>query len=152
MALEGLPNETRVAAWMNPPEHVVEADALVEEAFEAMQRANIRHLLVMQGDELIGVVTDHDLRRPKWLDEDITSARNVYRLGDDLRVRQVMTENVLTAQPDDPIAHAARVMVTNKFNCLPVVKDDKVVGILTSSDLLAALVYEVDPDYADLSG
>ncbi len=71
----------------------------------------------------------------------------MYRLGDDLRVRDVMTEEVLTAKPQDPIAHAARVMVENKFNCLPVLREDKMVGILTSSDLLAALVYQVDPAY-----
>ena len=38
-------------------------------------------------------------------------------------------------------------MVANKFNCLPVLRQEQVVGILTSSDLLAALVYAVDPDF-----
>ena len=42
---------------------------------------------------------------------------------------------------------AAKLMVDNKYNCLPVVRDTKVLGIITSSDLLAALVHEVDPEF-----
>ena len=71
----------------------------------------------------------------------------VYRVGEKLKVADVMTEDVLTATPDDLTADAARIMVSNQINCLPVVDDDRVVGILTSTDLLAALVHEADPDF-----
>ncbi|MEZ4438414.1 MAG: CBS domain-containing protein [Polyangiaceae bacterium] len=114
---------------MNPPEHTVSPSTDSNDAIEMMQRVRIRHLLVVEDDELVGVVTDHDLRKADGV------------------VRDVMATQLLTATPDMHAAQAARVMVENKINCLPVLKDDKVVGILTSSDLLAALVDLVDADY-----
>jgi acetoin utilization protein AcuB len=146
MPADLLPNETRVGAWMNPPDYTIGPDALVEEAFSVMQRANIRHLLVVESDDLVGVVTDRDLRRPPSEEADVANVSELYRLGDELKVRDVMTEDVLTADPNDHTAGAARIMVENKINCLPVVAEQKVVGILTSTDLLAALVHEVDPE------
>lgn len=143
-----LPSEMTVKAWMNPPEHTISPDAYAEDAFKVMKRAGVRHLLVMRGEELVGVVTDRDLRRPDWSDGDVLSVREMYRLGEELRVYDVMTSDVTTTGPDDLTSQAAKVMVENKFNCLPVVDDDdEVVGIITSSDLLAALVHEVDPDF-----
>jgi acetoin utilization protein AcuB len=150
MSEQELPNELSVKAWMNAPDHTIGPDAMAEEAFAIMQRADIRHLLVMKDEELLGVVTDRDLRRPKSEGGEVMSVSELYRLGEDLTVEEIMTSPPFTASPDDSTAQAARVMVENKFNCLPVLNGDKVVGILTSSDLLAALVYSSDPDFADL--
>jgi CBS domain-containing protein len=136
-----------VRGWMSPPEFTVRPDALVEDAYAIMRREDIRHLLVLDDrGELVGVVTDRDLRRPNWNGEDLLSVRDMYLLGDELRVFDVMSEDPITVTPDELTSTAARIMVENKFNCLPVVNDrGTVVGILTSSDLLGALVYEVDP-------
>lgn len=143
-----LPNEMVVGAWMNEPEHWVEPSATVDDAFARMRRANVRHLLVLKGgEELVGVVTDRDLRRPDWADGDVMSVKEMYKLGEKLKVQDVMTEEPITVTPRQLTSDAAKLMVENKFNCLPVVEDDKVLGILTSSDLLAALVHEVDPDF-----
>lgn len=147
MPSEDLPNDNRVAAWMNPPDYTIAPGELVDDAFKLMQRNSIRHLLVVENDELVGVVTDRDLRRPDFEDGDVLNVTELYRVGEKLKVRDVMTEEVITATPDDHTADAARIMVENKFNCLPVLDEDRVVGILTSSDLLAALVHEVDPEF-----
>lgn len=144
-----LPDAGLVQAWMNPPEHTVAPDDRADEAFAHMKRAGVRHLLVMKDEELCGVVTDRDLRRPDWHDGKTISIRDMYLIGKDLRVRDVMTREVLTSEMDDSIVHAARMMVENKINCLPVMRDERVVGILTSSDLLAALVYSHDPEEED---
>jgi len=147
MSSDDLPNENRVGAWMNPPDYTIGSHELVDEAFKLMQRQNIRHLLVVDNDELVGVVTDRDLRHQELEADEITSVSEIYRVGQKLKVEDVMTDQVITATADDLTADAARIMVENKINCLPVVDDDKVIGILTSSDLLAALVHEVDPDF-----
>jgi len=130
-----LPSELCVKAWMNAPDHTIGPDAATDEAFDLMVSARVRHLLVMEDDDLVGVVTDRDLHG---------------NTGGGKTVADVMSSDVITASPDDSTAQAARVMVENKFNCLPVMNDDRVVGILTSSDLLAALVYQSDPDFAEL--
>lgn len=147
MSSDDLPNENRVNAWMNPPDHTIGPDDEVDEAFKLMQRHRIRHLLVVKDDELVGVVTDHDLRHQGDGEADLTNMSEVYRVGEKLKVADVMTDEVITATPEDLTADAARIMVSNQINCLPVVDDDRVVGILTSTDLLAALVHEVDPDF-----
>ncbi len=148
MSQADLPNELMVGAWMNEPEHWVEPTATVDDAFARMRRANVRHLLVLKGgEELVGVVTDRDLRRPDWADGDVMSVKEMYKLGEKLRVADVMTEDPITVEPSQLTSEAAKLMVDNKFNCLPVINEEKVVGILTSSDLLAALVHEVDPDF-----
>jgi acetoin utilization protein AcuB len=144
---EDLPSEMLVKAWMNPPEYSVKSNTLVDEAFATMKRERIRHLLVVDEDELVGVVTDRDLRRPDAPDGNVMSVQDMYLLGRDMKVADVMSTAVQTAGPDDLTAHAAKLMVENKINCLPVVRDGEVVGILTSDDLLAALVYSVDPEF-----
>jgi acetoin utilization protein AcuB len=149
MSKTDLPSELLVQAWMSPPEHVVGPDALVDDALVVMRSAGVRHLLVMKEDELLGVVTDRDLRRPNWKNGDVMSIKDMYRIGEQLRVRNVMTKKVIAVKPKDTTAYAAQLMVENKFNCLPVKKGSEVVGIITSSDLLAALVHEVDPTYAE---
>ena len=80
------------------------------------------------------------------------SVEELYLVGQELRVRDVMTEEVITLDPNDTTAQASHVMVSNKINCLPVVRNQVVVGILTSSDLLAALAHAFDPDYAHARG
>ena len=150
---EELPSELLVKAWMNQPDYQVGPATTLEEAFAVMRRESVRHLLVVEEDELVGIVSDRDLRHQEaphnkepgepW------SLRDIYRFGDELCVRDVMTEDVITVDPDQPTARAASLMVENKVNCLPVVLGERLVGILTSSDLLAALVYAVDPDEAE---
>lgn len=139
-----LPDEHTVRAWMSNPEHTAPPGMPIDEAFALMKREDIRHLLVVDDDELVGLVTDRDLRRPVK-DGVMVSLADLYRLGDELTVGDVMSDEVVTVEPDEHIATAARIMVENKFNCLPVTNDDRVVGIVTSSDLLAALVSEADP-------
>lgn len=152
MAFDELPSEFLVGSWMSPPEHTVRPDAFAEDAFTILKRERIRHLLVMnEAGELLGVVTDRDLRRPDWGGR-VLSMRDMYLLSDELRVYDMMTEEVVTVTPDTPTADAARMMVEGKFDCLPVVADGEVVGIITSSDLLAALVHEVEPDAVSARG
>jgi acetoin utilization protein AcuB len=147
MSRTDLPNEMLVGAWMNQPEHVVAPDAPVDEAFAVMRRAGVRHLLVVSSDELVGVVTDRDLRRPDSNNGDVMSVSEMYKIGEDLTVEDVMTGEPTTVTPEALTSEAAKLMVDNKYNCLPVVRDTKVLGIITSSDLLAALVHEVDPEF-----
>ena len=150
---DDLPSELQVKAWMNQPDYQVSPGATLEEAFAVMRRENVRHLLVVDEDELVGIVSDRDLRHQeaphKKEPGEPWSLRDIYRFGDELCVRDVMTEDVITVDPDEPTARAASLMVENKVNCLPVVRGERLVGILTSSDLLAALVYAVDPEGAE---
>lgn len=97
----------------------------------------IRHLPVLDGDRLVGVVTDRDLRLampPIWADDrdELRDALNTRR------VSEVMIRDIITVPSDTPVEYAAKLLYTHRIGCLPVVDDDRLVGILTETDLLRA--------------
>lgn len=113
----------------------------VLKARELMDNHKISHLPVTDGRaRLLGIVTDRDLKQA-WASP--ASTLSVYELTyvlQKLTVESIMTRDVLTATPDMTIERAARMIHDNKIGALPVVKDDKLVGIITSTDLMEVLL------------
>ena len=111
-------------------------EAGVNEAWGLCREKNIRHLPVVEGGRLVGIVSDRDLR-------DVSPPRGGQDQENTLgyvRVRDIMSSRVVTAHPLDTIEHAARVIYENRFNCLPVCDEGDLAGIITSSDLVRTLV------------
>ncbi len=120
---------TRDLVTVGPEESAARAWGLCRER-------NIRHLPVVEGGRLVGIVSDRDLR-------DLSPPRDTADQENTLgwvQIRDMMSTGVVTAHPLDTIEHAAKVIYENRFNCLPVVADDEIVGIITSSDLVRTLV------------
>jgi acetoin utilization protein AcuB len=107
------------------------------EALALCRERRIRHLPVLEDDRLVGIVSDRDLRSATPALGDPARAEALGRI----LVHEVMAREVATAHPDDPIEEAANAMRERKIGCLPVVEDDALVGIVTSSDVMEALVY-----------
>ena len=105
-------------------------------AWGLCRERNIRHLPVVEGGRLVGIVSCRDLRE---LSVPMDTADQENTLGW-VQIRDMMSTGVVTAHPLDTIEHAAKVIYENRFNCLPVVADDEIVGIITSSDLVRTLV------------
>ena len=111
-------------------------EAGANEAWGLCREKNIRHLPVVDGGRLVGIVSDRDLR-------DVSPPRGGQDQENTLawvRVRDIMSTKVVTAHPLDTIDHAARVIYENRFNCLPVFAEGELAGIITSSDLVRTLV------------
>ncbi len=85
---------------------------------------------------MVGLISDRDLRlaTPALGDRNRAAALEQIRVGDE------MSREIATADPDDPIEQAAMSMHERKIGCLPVVEGDELVGIVTASDVMAALV------------
>ncbi len=110
---------------MSAPVTTVLPSATVAEARAVMEQAKIRHLVVVIGRraQLTGVVTPRDLRR-----------------GDDnVKVQELMSSPVVTGSPAMLVAQAARLLRSKAVGCLPVMDRNRLVGIVTVSDLLAQL-------------
>jgi len=107
------------------------------EALALCRERRIRHLPVLADDRLVGIVSDRDLRSATPALGDPSRAEALGRI----LVHEVMAREVATAHPDDPIEEAANAMRERKIGCLPVIEDDALVGIVTSSDVMEALVY-----------
>ena len=121
---------TREVVTISPQTTAAEALALCREK-------GIRHLPVMEEGRLAGMVSDRDLRSATPALGDPARAEALQTI----RVRDVMVRDVLTAHPEDPIEQAANTMREKKIGCLPVLEAGELVGILTSSDVMEALVY-----------
>jgi acetoin utilization protein AcuB len=119
----------------------VALDTSVLKARELMDAHKISHLPVTDGKaRLLGIVTDRDLKEA-WASP--ASTLSVYELTyvlQKLTVESVMTREVMTASPDMTIERAALMIHDHKIGALPVVKDDKLVGIITSNDLMEVLL------------
>jgi acetoin utilization protein AcuB len=133
------PESLRVRDHMSRGPATIRADALVRGAIDMMRTRKIRHLPVVDGDgQLVGIVTDRDLRQALF------SPALRARLGDvdgafgATRVRDVMTWAVIAARPEMPLVEAARLMHERKIGALPVVDRGRLVGIITESDILEA--------------
>jgi len=120
---------TREVVALSPGTTAAEALALCRET-------RIRHLPVLEEGRLVGIVSDRDLRSAAPALGDPGRAEALQNL----QISDVMTRDVVITHPDDPIEVAANRMQEKRIGCLPVVEDGDLVGILTSSDVMEALV------------
>jgi acetoin utilization protein AcuB len=123
---------TREVVTVGPETAAAEALALCREN-------RIRHLPVLEGGRLVGIISDRDLRSATPA---LGDPARVEALGH-IRVSDEMARDVATVHPEDPIEDAAMAMYERKIGCLPVVDGDDLAGILTSSDVLRAFVHLV---------
>lgn len=118
---------------MRSPVVAVPPDTSLGNAYRTMQEKGVRHLPVVDGGRLAGVITDRDLRLA-------TSILARAPFLPEACVSEVMSREPQTADPGDPVEDAARKMRERKIGCLPVVDRGELVGIVTGLDLLDALM------------
>ncbi len=111
-------------------------DAPLRKVVTAMNRANIRQVLVVDGKKLVGIVTDRDVRLV--VNSPLTTEEPLDRLEllNDFTAQDCMTPNPRCVSPETPIHKVAELLSMYKFGALPVVKNEELVGIITVTDLL----------------
>ena len=122
----------------------VQPDTSLRKALELLQAHQIRHLPVVRGKRLVGIITDRDLRQ--LLPSPLATPEELERFGSDgarVKVRDIMTRRVFLVSPDTRTDKAARLMVEHRIGCLPVLRGSTLVGIVTTVDLLRAIAGEV---------
>jgi acetoin utilization protein AcuB len=112
----------------------------ITEARDLMVRRRIRHLLILDDERLVGIVTDRDIRLNLPSPASSLSVWEINYLLAKLTAGEVMTKNVITVSPNQPMTEAARLMLEKRIGALPVVEGERVVGILTETDVLRAFV------------
>lgn len=133
-----------VRALMTGAPITVPPDVAVLDARQLMANQRIRHLLVTLGGELLGIVTDRDIRLSMPSQATSLSVWELNYLLTKLTVSEVMTRSVITIGPDRDGRDAAQLMLEHKIGALPVVDTGKLVGIVTETDLLRAFVRIAD--------
>ncbi|MFI4869472.1 MAG: CBS domain-containing protein [Steroidobacterales bacterium] len=121
--------------------HSVAPDAPVLEAIRLMAEHSCGALLVMQGEQLVGVVSERDYARKVILKG---------RSSNETPVRQIMSSPVLTVRPDQSAHDCMRIMTENRIRHLPVVDANGVIGVLSIGDLVRVVLEEQQRTIADL--
>jgi len=127
-----------VRNWMTSSPTTVSPTTSVALARELVVTKRIRHLPVCEGEELVGIVTDRDIRTALPSPSALISVWEARHALDQLSVGDVMTRSVITITEYAPIAEAVRLMVAHRIGALPVTRDGRLVGILSETDLLGA--------------
>jgi len=131
----------RVGDCMTASPQFLAPSASMREAVTLLQRHHIRHIPIVEGNALVGIVTDRDVRRasPSLLSG--INQSDYDEVLDATQLSRIMTRQPLTVSPDNEVVDAVRVLVEKKVGGLPVVKDGRLVGMFTSSDALRVLLH-----------
>ncbi len=129
----------KVSKYMTQKLITANPEMSVDQAFLLMRTHRVRHIPVVRGEDLVGIISDRDLRRPRWA-EDLDDWTSYYQINDSHTVADVMTKSPETVRTSDSILKAVRVFREHRYGALPVLnKDDQLVGILSAQDLLGPL-------------
>lgn len=132
-----------VKNWMSRDVITVDVDTKLSVAHQLMIDYNIRRLPVINGDQLVGILTLGDVREAEPSEATSLSVWEVNYLLSELKVGKLMTQNPITISPYATIGEAAWMMLEYKISGLPVInKKRKIVGIITESDIFQLVVQE----------
>ncbi len=131
---------TLVREWMTPAPVTAVPSTTLPEALKLMEHHNIRRLPVCEKGRLLGIVTRGDLRGAQPSQATTLSVFELHYLVGRITLDQFMTRDPITVTPDTTIGEAARIMLERKISGLPVLENEKLVGIITESDIFRLVV------------
>jgi acetoin utilization protein AcuB len=132
--------KAKVSSYMSPLVISIPPSMGIREAFFKMKENSIRHLpIVDKNNNLIGIISDRELRRPNWVDE-AKDISHVYYLDNTMLVSDVMITSVHVIHTYDTLKKAVTLLLDNHIGAAPVLdKTGSLVGMLSAIDLLRAL-------------
>ena len=120
----------KISSYMTRSPHTVAIDRTLSEAHSLMRQFRIRHLPVLEGGKLVGIVSERDLHLLETL-RDVNPA--------EVSVEEAMSQEVFVTEPGSSLARVARVMASRKLGSAVVVHHGQVLGIFSTVDALRAL-------------
>ncbi len=138
-----------VRDWMTPNPITIVPKTTLPDAHKLMKDSKIRRLPVVDHGRLVGIVTLGDVREAQPSDATTLGIYELNYLLSKLTVDKIMTREPLTIRPDATIQEAARVMLDHKIGGLPVMEGDRIVGIITESDIFRVLAKEPEDHHPE---
>ncbi|HOJ12640.1 MAG TPA: CBS domain-containing protein, partial [Clostridiales bacterium] len=129
-----------VKSRMTSNPYIISPDATIAEALEIMRKNNIRRLPVVKNGKLVGIVTEREMQEVTPSKATTLSVFELNYLLSKTKVSAVMTRDVITVSPDSLLEEAAVLMRDNRVGALPVIQDDRVVGIITETNIFDAFI------------
>lgn len=131
--LAGIPAKDLLAQKKSQQTWTIAPSATVYQAIELMALAEISAVLVVDGDRLVGILTERDYARKVILKG---------KLSRDTLVRDIMTENLITIAPETTLQECMSVMTTRRVRHLPVLDAGRLVGIISIGDAVRAALLQ----------
>jgi acetoin utilization protein AcuB len=125
---------------MSPDPILVAPGDTLRKTRQLIKDHGLRRFPVVEDGRLVGIVTDRDVRQADISSAVMQERRYVDYVLDRIQVRGIMTPNPITVAPGAPIKEAAYIILENKIGGLPVVDGGQLVGIITETDLIKALI------------
>jgi acetoin utilization protein AcuB len=125
----------------------VSPDTTIIKAKDIIEQKKINHLLVVdENEKLLGLISDRDVKQ-SWASPATTlSVHELNYLLTQLTVEMIMKKKIITISPDTTIEMAALIMQENRISALPVMEAEKLVGIITTTDVLEVLLRAIGVD------
>jgi len=124
---------------------VLQEDQSLREALITIQRHQIRHVPVVKNGDLVGMLTDRDLKRATPSPVSGADMATFDRVVDSTKVAQIMTRNPFSVTASTSLKDAVKILHNRKFGAIPVTEGKRLVGLLTATDMLLDL-YNLLPD------
>ncbi|AJW70123.1 CBS domain-containing protein [Nitrosopumilus adriaticus] len=118
----------------------VDASMTINETAKMMEDAKVGAVIIMENNVPIGIVTDKDFA--------VKVAAHAYEISSP--IKQIMSSPLLSINSDESVRNAADLMFERRVRKLPVLNDDKVVGIITATDIVNLLAVSVEEDIRDM--
>ena len=130
-----------VTNWMSKNVITVDENDSMHDAMKLLKEHDIRMLPVMKKGKLVGIVTDRDLKRASASDATTLDVHELLYLITQIKVKNIMTRDVITVPPDFTVEETAQVLQKNRISGAPVVDDSgQLVGTITQADLFKVLI------------
>jgi acetoin utilization protein AcuB len=119
----------------------VDVNDSMPDATKLLKENDIRMLPVMKKGKLVGIVTDRDLKKASASDATTLEVHELLYLLTKIKVKDIMTSDVITVPPDFTVEETAQVLQKNRISSMPVVDaEERLVGVITQSDLFQVLI------------
>jgi acetoin utilization protein AcuB len=126
---------------MSHPVITIWPETSMQDALDLMRKEHVRRLPVVDKKGiLLGIITDADLDKASPSEATSLSVWEIRELISKVKVEKIMTRDVITINEDTPIEEAARIMADENISGLPVMRDNKLVGLITETDLFKVLL------------
>jgi len=130
-----------VKNWMSKEVVTVHVNDTMQDVVKLLREHGIRMLPVMEQGELVGIVTDRDMKRASASDATTLDFYELIHLVSTIKIKHIMTKNPITVPFDFTVEETAEVLLKNKISGVPVVNHDKeIVGTITQTDLFKVLI------------
>ncbi len=129
-----------VSDWMTKRVITIDVDDYLSDAITIMKEKCVKHLPVVKGDKLKGILSDRDIKEYSPSKATTLDIYELHYILANTKIKGLMKTKVFTIAPDTPVEEAAMIMLDKNVGCLPVVESGCLCGIISDKDIFHAMV------------